>query len=391
MDKVLVINAGSSSIKWKLFNQNDLSVIAAGLVERIFVDGVVETSFQDQKHTREISLNSHLDGSKAIVQDLEKLKIIADLKEVKYIGFRVVQGGSEFSKTTVINEKVLQKIKDLSSLAPLHNPGAAETIKAFMALMPHAQASATFDTSFHTTIPAINHVYPINYELAEKYNIKKYGFHGTSHQYIAEKLAEILKQKTVNFVNLHIGNGASLCAIRNSKSFDTSMGLTPLAGVMMGTRSGDIDPSIHGYLMKEANMSIEEVDDMILKNSGLKGISGISQDLRDVAKAAEKGNSKAVFALDLYAQKIADYLANYLNKVKTPEAIVFTAGVGENSAEMRQQIINKIHLIDLEIDAHANQKIDGDYQLISTTNSALPIYVIRTDEELMIAKEALTS
>lgn len=391
MDKVLVINAGSSSIKWKLFNQADLTVVAGGLIERIFVDGVVETSFKGQKYRREIGLNSHLDGSKAILQDLEKLKIIEDLKEVKYIGFRVVQGGTSFTKTTVINDKVLKQIIGYNHLAPLHNPGASETIKAFMALIPHAQASATFDTSFHTTIPAINSVYPINNELTTKYQIKKYGFHGTSHQYITEKLSAILKKQTVNFVNLHIGNGASLCAIYKSKSLDTSMGLTPLAGVMMGTRSGDIDPSIHGYLIKEAKMSIEEVDDMLLKNSGLKGVSGISQDLRDVAKEAERGNSKAVFALDLYAQKIADYLVNYLNKVKKPEAIVFTAGVGENSSEMRQQIINKLHILNLEIDPKANLKIEGDYKLISTPQSVLPIYVIRTDEELMIAKEALTA
>lgn len=389
MNKVLVINAGSSTIKWKLFTEEKLKVIAAGVADRIFVDGIIETEYQDQKHKREITLNSHQDASNEVVKDLQKLNIIANMDEIKYIGFRVVQGGTEFTKTTTITKEVLAKIASYAPLAPLHNPGAVQTINALKKIFPQAKLSATFDTAFHTTIAPVNHTYPIAHALTTKYQIKKYGFHGTSHHYITQELEKVLKKQKVSFVNLHIGNGASLCAIENSRSIDTSMGLTPLAGVMMGTRSGDIDPATHGYILKQTNMSIEEFDNILLKESGIKGVSGISQDLRDVQQAAKDGNKQALFALDLYAQKIADYLAIYLNKVKKPEAIVFTAGVGENAGAVRASIINKINILKLTIDQVANQKIQGNMQLISTVNSELPIYVIRTDEEYMIAKEAL--
>jgi len=389
MEKILVVNAGSSTIKWKLFLKKDFTVIAEGVADRIFVDGVIETKYNGKKHTREISLNNHDDASQEIYKDLKDLNIIDDVNEVTNIGYRVVQGGTIFTDTTLVGPKEIEQIDELSTLAPLHNPGAVQAMKAFSKIFVNAQGSATFDTSFHSTLPPVNYTYPINQKLAKKHNIRKYGMHGTSHKFITEKMVEITGKEKVNFVNLHIGNGASLCAIKDSKSIDTSMGLTPLAGIMMGTRSGDIDPSIHAFVCKNEGITIDEFDTILNKESGLKGVSGISQDMRDIVSKANEGNEQAKFTLDLYAQKIADYSAIYLNKIgKDIDGIVFTAGVGENAYYIRKAVVNKINVLNFEIDDKKNEGKIGEYSLIST-DSSLPIYVIRTDEELMIAKEAI--
>jgi len=389
MEKILVVNAGSSTIKWKLFLKKDFTVIAEGVADRIFVDGVIETKYNGKKHTREISLNNHDDASQEIYKDLKDLNIIDDVNEVTNIGYRVVQGGTIFTDTTLVGPKEIEQIDELSTLAPLHNPGAVQAMKAFSKIFVNAQGSATFDTSFHSTLPPVNYTYPINQKLAKKHNIRKYGMHGTSHKFITEKMVEITGKEKVNFVNLHIGNGASLCAVKDSKSIDTSMGLTPLAGIMMGTRSGDIDPSIHAFVCKNEGITIDEFDTILNKESGLKGVSGISQDMRDIVSKANEGNEQAKFTLDLYAQKIADYSAIYLNKIgKDIDGIVFTAGVGENAYYIRKAVINKINVLNFEIDDKKNEGKIGEYSLIST-DSSLPIYVIRTDEELMIAKEAI--
>jgi len=389
MEKILVVNAGSSTIKWKLLSKEDFSVIAEGLADRIFVDGLIETKYNGEKHKREVPLNNHVDASKEIYKDLTDLNIITDLNEVTNIGYRVVQGGTIFTDTSLVGPKEIKQIDELSHLAPLHNPGAVEAMKAFSKIFVNAQGSATFDTSFHSTLPAVNYTYPIKQELTKKYGIRKYGMHGTSHKYITEKMKEITGKDKVNFVNLHIGNGASLCAVKDSKSIDTSMGLTPLAGIMMGTRSGDIDPSIHAFVCNNAKITIDEFDTILNKESGLKGVSGISQDMRDIIEAAKGGNEQAKFTIDLYAQKIVDYLAIYLNKIgKDIDGIVFTAGVGENAFLVRKAVVDKINVLNFEIDDKKNEGKIGEYELISTKKS-LPIYVIRTDEELMIAKEAI--
>ena len=390
MSKVLVINAGSSTIKWKLFTKDALEVIAEGVADRIFVDGFIETKFKGEKHKRDVLLNSHVEASEEIVKDLRDLKIIEDASDVTNIGYRVVQGGTLFDTTTVLNDKIVQDIFELSPLAPLHNPGAVEAIKAFQALFVNAVGTATFDTSFHTTISKVNSTYPIEQKLAKELKIKKYGMHGTSHKYITHKLEEVLGKEKVSFVSLHIGNGASLCAIKDSKSIDTSMGMSPLAGVMMGTRSGDIDPSIHAYVYKQKGIMPEDFDKILNKESGIKGVSGISQDMRDIIKAIKEGDEQAIFTMDLYAQKIIDYAAIYLNKINVKsDALVFTAGVGENSRMLREKVLNGLGLFGIEIcDERNNGKI-GDVTLISKDSSPIPVYVIRTDEELMIAKENL--
>lgn len=389
MKKILVVNAGSSTIKWKLFSKENLHVIAEGLADRIFVDGAIETKFNGAKYGRKVQLNSHMDAANEIARDLEELSIIENKSDIEYIGHRVVQGGTIFADTVKIDEKEIKEIEELIPLAPLHNPGSVQAIKAMKQIFPNAINTATFDTAFHTSIPRVNYTYPINSDFAKKYGIRKYGMHGSSHKYITKQVEQLFKRERVSFVNLHIGNGVSLCAVKDSQSYDTSMGLTPLAGVMMGTRSGDIDPSIHAYACKEANISIDEFNTLLNKESGLKGVSKISSDMRDVKKAMLEGNQVAQFTFDLYTQKLADYTINYLNKVEKPEAIIFTAGVGENCPYTRQAIIDKLHLLHIKIDNERNIGHIGDVQKISTDDSQVPVYVIRTNEELLIAQEAL--
>lgn len=388
--RVLVINAGSSTIKWTMFNKSDLNAIATGVADRIGIDGSVSIKFNGEKSERELSLPTHQEAVEEIIKDLISKKVINDVHEVENIGFRVVQGGDFFSATTLVEGDVVDKIEKAAQYAPLHNPGAVTSIRAFEKFMPDARKTTTFDTAFHTTIPAVNSTYAINQKIAKELGIKKYGAHGTSHRFITHKLEEVLNKKPVNAVVCHIGNGASLCAVKDSKSFDTSMGLTPLAGIMMGTRSGDIDPSIHNFIANNNGMTIQEIDDMLHKESGMLGVSGISSDLRDVESAHEKGDKQATLALKLYAQKIIDYTVQYVNKIGHCDAIVFTAGVGENSDRIRRYVVEGLPLLGLTLDKEANTTNRGkDVYLISTPESKIPVYVMQTDEELMIAKDAL--
>lgn len=392
MSKILVINAGSSSIKLALFEKSNLELLANGLAERITLPiGNIVIKFKDQKFELDVKMKNHKVAVEHIIDMLSEHKIIKDAKEIEYIGFRVVQGGPYFDRSSKLNQKEIDLIEKCSIFAPLHNPGAVQAMNAFKEVMPHAKMSVNFDTAFHTTIDKVNATYPIPKEMAEQYGVKKYGAHGISHRYVTLKLSEILNKNKVNFVNLHIGNGASLCAIKDSKSFDTSMGLTPLAGIMMGTRSGDIDPSIHEFIMKQNGMNISEFTNVLNKQSGLLGVSGISSDMRDITNAAKENNEDAKFALDVYAQKIADYTAIYLNKVgPNVDAIVFTAGVGENVGHIRQNIINRINIKNVVLDDQLNNSpVDGSYKLISNPSSEIKVFVIPTNEELLIAKDAL--
>ncbi|WP_029513806.1 acetate/propionate family kinase [Mycoplasmopsis primatum] len=390
--KVLVINAGSSSIKLQLFDKEKLNVIANGLAERITEPGGgnITIKFDGQKFEKQVKMPDHSVAVKHILEIMEENKIITDPKEIELIGFRVVQGGPYFSKATKLTDKEIALIDEVKMYAPLHNPGALQAIRAFQKVMPHAKLSANFDTAFHTSIPDINAIYPIPYELSEKFKIRRYGAHGISHEFITLKVEEILNKKSVNVINLHIGNGASICAIKNSKSIDTSMGLTPLAGIMMGSRSGDIDPSIHQFVMKNLNISIDEFTDILNKKSGMLGVSGISNDMRDIIAAIDKGNKQAKFAFDLYCQKIVDYVAMYANKLENKiDAIVFTAGIGENTPLLREQVINNLHFANIKIDKTKNDGKIGDYLEISSKDSDVKVFVIRTNEELLIAKQAI--
>lgn len=391
MSKVLVINAGSSSIKMSLFSKSDFSLIASGLAERITLPvGVISIKFNGEKFEKELPLPNHEVAVNELYKLMLEINLVKSKEEIENIGFRVVQGGDYIKSTTVIDEKVIDIIDKCSIYAPLHNPGALQSILGFKKVFPDAKLTADFDTAFHTTIQKVNYSYPISKKITDELGIKKFGAHGISHQFITEKLQEILKKDKVNFINLHLGNGASLCAVKDSKSFDTSMGMTPLAGIMMGTRSGDIDPSIHEFVMKAKNYSISEFTNILNKQSGLLGVSGISSDMRDLRSKADEGNQDAIFALDLFSQKIADYTSIYFNKIGgNPDAIVFTAGIGENGAAIREEIVSKLFFRKIKLDKDLNWGKIGDYQLISTPDSEVPVYVIRTNEELVIARNSV--
>lgn len=388
--KILVINAGSSTIKWTLFEKEGYKDIANGIAERIGVDGVLEMKIGEKKFRKESKMNTHKDAVQEILKTWEDASLIENPLEVKNIGFRIVAGGTYFTKPALLTDENIEKVADAGKFAPLHNPGAVQAMKSFKEIMPHAILTGSFDTAFHTTIPAFNSTYAIDKKISDKLQVKKYGAHGISHMYITKRMEEILGKEKVNFVNLHIGNGASLCAIQDSKAFDTSMGLTPLAGIMMGTRSGDIDPSIHQFIMKETGMSIEEMTNMLNRESGLKGVSGISQDMRDITKAVKEGHEGAKLAYKMYVQRIVDYAASYINKIEDPEAIVFTAGIGENSVSVRKDVCDKLSKFGIKIDVEKNDDTSyEDYKLISTDDSKIKVYVMRTNEELMIAHEAI--
>lgn len=390
MTKILVINAGSSSIKWAIFNKDTLNQEYNGLAERIGANaslGLIKMG----KISKEISLPNHEVTIQELIKMWSEHKIINSPEDISLIGFRVVHGADSFNKATIISDEVIKKISDYAIYAPLHNPPAIDTIKATKKFFPKARLSAHFDTAFHTSIPKINYTYPINKDLASELGIKKYGAHGLSHNFIANKTAEILKKSKINIINFHLGNGSSLCAIENSKSIDTSMGLTPLAGVMMGTRSGDIDPSIHEFVCRQKKLSIVDFTNKLNKESGILGVSGVSNDFRDVQKAAENGNQDAKFAIDLFAQRVADISATYANKINGKlDAIVFTAGIGENASLVREKIIEKLHYSKFKLDKELNNTSPsnvGEYLLISKKDSEVPIYIVRTNEELFIAKE----
>lgn len=388
--KVLVINAGSSSIKLQLFLKDTLDVIASGIAERItLADGIITIKANGEKYIKNVAMPNHTVAAEHILELMSQTKIIENVEEIEIIGFRVVHGGKFFTKTTAINDEVIEVIKKCSDYAPLHNPGALQAISAFKSVLPHAKLAAEFDTSFHTTMPDVNSIYPIPAEWTEKYGIRRFGFHGISHQFITLKMEQILGKEKVNIVNAHIGNGASLCAIKDSKSVDTTMGFTPLAGIMMGTRSGDIDPAIIEFVASHANLSAAEVTSALNKKSGLLGVSGISSDMRDIEKGIAEGNPKAIFAWKLYVQKIVDYIANYANKVGKLDAIVFTAGVGENAPDLRQDVVEKITFANIKLNNEANTKPIEEYALISAPESEVKVYVIRTNEELLIAQNSI--
>ncbi|WP_029512931.1 acetate/propionate family kinase [Mycoplasmopsis iners] len=389
--KILVVNAGSSSIKLQLFEKSNLQVIASGLTERITLpDGKITIKFNGEVYEEFPSMPNHSVAVAETLKLMQKIHLIENPREIEIIGFRVVHGGNYFAHSTILNDEAIELIEKCSVYAPLHNPGALQAIRAFKEEMPEAILTASFDTSFHTTIPALNYTYPIPFEWTQKYNIKKYGFHGISHNFIAEKAEELLNKKNPNIISLHIGSGASICAIKDGKSFDTTMGFTPLAGVMMGTRSGDIDPSIIEFVCKEEGLTAAEVTTILNKKSGILGVSQLSNDTRDILKAIEEGNKQAEFANELYIQKIVDYVANYANKLENKiDAIVFTAGVGENSPELREDVVKKLFFKNIKLDDKKNWTRAGAWELLSTPDSEVKVFVIRTNEELMIAKNAL--
>ena len=391
--KILVLNSGSSSLKYQLIDMTNEEVIAKGNFERIGQGNSFLThKVGEEKHLIECPVENHEAAIKVVLEQFTNPEygVIKDLKEIDAVGHRLVHGGEKFASSVVITDDVIEKVKECIPLAPLHNPAGILGIEACKRLMPGVPMVGVFDTAFHQTMPKENYIYPIPYEYYEKYGIRRYGFHGTSHRFVSERAAELLggQRDDLKIVTCHLGQGASLAAIKGGKSLDTSMGLTPLAGIPMGTRCGDIDPAIVKYLMENENLSIGEVDTILNKKSGAFGISGVSPDFRDIEIEAEKGNERASLALNNYNYLVAQYIAKYSVTLQGIDAIVFTAGIGENAGTTRKGICDKLAFMGVKIDEEKN-KTRGQEIEISTPDSKIRVFVIPTNEELVIARDTM--
>lgn len=386
---LLSVNSGSSTLKFRLYSMPEEKVITKGSFERIgSLDSDYTIRVNDEKIYLKKEIKNHEEAVNILLTELVEKGIVKDLKEIEAVGHRVVHGGVLYSKSVLITERVLEEIERIKDLAPLHNPAAITGINAFMKAIPNAKMVACFDTAFHQTLKEKEFLYPVPYEWYTKYDIRKYGFHGLSHKYITTRMKDILGYDG-NLVICHIGNGASISAVKEGKCIDTSMGFTPNAGIMMGTRCGDIDYSIIGYIMKKENLTYDEVDTLLNKKSGLEGIAGMN-DLRDIDRAYEAKDNKVVLAVSMYTQKIADYIAKYFIKLGKIDAIVFTAGGGENDPIIRKEVLDKLKPLGVEIDDKVNAEtiVRKDKEgLITTKDSSIPSYVLATDEELVIAKD----
>lgn len=388
MCKVIAINAGSSSLKFQLFEMPSETVITKGLVERIGLpDSIFTITVNGEKVTEVTDIPNHEVAVKMLLDKLIKHEIIASFEEINAVGHRVVHGGEIFTDSVVITPDVLKQIEGLSHLAPLHNPANVIGIKAFQKILD-VPAVAVFDTAFHQTMPENSFLYSLPYDYYKEFGIRKYGFHGTSHKYVSERAADILGRplEQLRLISCHLGNGASIAAIEGGKSIDTSMGFTPLAGVTMGTRSGNIDPALLPYIMEKTNASAEEVIDVLNKKSGMLGVSGFSSDLRDIEAAAKEGNSRAELALDVFAGRIHKYIGSYAAKMRGVDAIIFTAGIGENSDVVRARVLEGLQFMGIYVDAELNKQ-RGDERLISEPHSPVKVMVIPTNEEVMIARD----
>lgn len=387
--KIISINAGSSSLKFSLFNMDDESVIASGLFERIGIEGSNYTiKFNGEKITQEVELATHVDAVNILLDKLTDLNIISSLDEIHGVGHRIVQGKDIFTESVLINDEVMEKLDAIKGFAPLHNPANMLGIEAFRKVLPNVPMVAVFDTAFHQTMDKSTYLYPVPYSWYEDYGVRKYGAHGTSHRYIAETVKELLGKDEFRLISCHIGNGGSITAIKDGKCVDTSMGFTPLAGIMMGTRSGDIDPSIIPYVMEQEGKNASEVIDDLNKRSGLFGMSEYSSDMRDILEKCDQQDEKAIVARDKYVRRVVDYIAQYYVLLGGADVIVFTAGVGENSIPVRRQICEELACLDVKIDLDKNN-VRGEVVKISTDDSSIDVYVIPTDEELMIARDTL--
>ena len=385
--KIISINAGSSSLKFTLFEMDDESVIASGVFERIGMDGSNYTiKYNGEKIYEDVELENHTVAAKMLLSKLVDLEIIRSLYDIKGVGHRVLHGGERYHESVLINDDVIQSIKDLTPLGPLHHPGNLAGIEAFMAELPDVPMVAVYDTAFHQTMPMENYIYAVPYKWYSEYGVRKYGFHGTSHKYIAETVKELLGRDNFKLISCHIGNGGSICAIKDGKCLDTSMGFTPLAGIMMGTRSGDIDPSIIPYVMEKEGKNAGEVISDLNKVSGVLGLSEYSNDLRDLVLQCEEGNERAIMTKNKYVRRIVDYIAQYYVQLGGADVIVLTAGVGENNIPIRREICEKLSCLGISIDLDLNNK-RGETVKISTDDSKIAVYVIPTNEELMIARD----
>ena len=389
--KILVINCGSSSLKYQLFNMDTEEVMVKGLVERIGIEGsrlvqknngdefVIEEPMQD--HTQAVGhvFDALIDSENGVIGSLD---------EIDAVGHRFVHGGEKMTKSALINDEVKEAINDAAKFAPLHNPANMMGLKACEELLPNVPNVAVFDTAFHQTMSEKTYLYGIDYKYYEQEGIRKYGFHGTSHNYITNRAAELLNKdiNETNIISAHLGNGSSITAVKEGKSFDTTMGLTPLEGLVMGTRSGDLDPAVVTYIEEKDGVSPGEMNNILNKKSGVLGISGVSSDFRDLEEAAKEGNDRAQYALDIFTTRVKRYIAGYMAEIENTDAIVFTGGIGENSIELRKEIMTGFEQFGIKIDDEANN-VRGDEHVISAEDSKVKVMVIATDEELMIARD----
>ncbi|PQQ67320.1 acetate kinase [Acetivibrio saccincola] len=392
--KVLVINTGSSSLKYQLIDMTNENVLAKGVCERIGL----EQSFL--KHSKigenavviEKDLYNHRLAIKEVINALtdDKIGVIKDMSEISAVGHRVVHGGEKFYQSVIIDDEVKKAIEECSELAPLHNPSNIVGIEACKQIMPDVPMVAVFDTAFHQTMPRHAYIYALPYEIYEKYRLRRYGFHGTSHKYVSERAAQILNRpiEELKIITCHLGNGASICAVKYGKSVETSMGFTPLQGLCMGTRSGTIDPAVISFLMEKEKMTVKDISDFLNKKSGVLGVSGVSSDFRDIQEAAENGNDRAQLALDIFCYRVKGFIGDYAAIMNGVDAVVFTAGIGENNDYVRSKILTDMDFLGIKIDEEKN-KVRGEEMDISTPDAKVRTLVIPTNEELAIARETV--
>lgn len=389
---ILVLNCGSSSVKYKLIEIKANKVLAEGGIEKIGLpDAFIKFKFGNEKIQQDLDINDHVGAIKSILDNLtsKEYGCIKDFKEIDAVGHRVVHGGEKFNKSVLINDEVIAKIKECYGIAPLHNPVNMAGIDAINEVLPEVPQVGVFDTAFHQTMPAKSYMYALPYKYYAEDGVRRYGFHGTSHRYVSQRVCEFLgvEPKGKKIITCHVGNGGSITAVKDGKSVDTSMGLTPTEGLMMGTRCGDVDPGALIFLMDKHNLSSKDMLNMVNKESGLAGISGVSSDMREITVAAKQGNEKAILSLEMYEQRITKYVGAFAAEMGGVDIIVFTGGVGEHQSSTRANVCNPLRFMGVEIDDAANDANNGDEGIISTPNSAVKVVVIPTDEEYMIAKD----
>lgn len=391
MTKIIAMNAGSSSFKFQLYEMPQEVEIAKGLVERIGLEGgIFSITVNGEKKVQERNFDNHEDAVNAMLDELLRLNVIKEINDIIGSGHRVVHGGETFEDSVLITDEVVEKIDELSELAPLHNPANLMGINAFRELLPDVPHVAVFDTSFHQSMPESSYLYSLPYSYYKDYGIRKYGFHGTSHKYVTGRASEMLGRplEELRLISCHLGNGASIAAVKGGKSIDTSMGFTPLAGVTMGTRSGNLDPALIPYIMEKTGKTATEVLNVLNKESGLLGVSGFSSDLRDIEVEAKKGNSRAELALNVFGERIHKYMGSYATRMGGLDAIIFTAGVGENSDVVRSKVVNGLEFMGVYFDETMND-VRGQEKFINHPYSPVKIIIIPTNEELMIARDVM--
>nr|WP_295572494.1 acetate kinase [uncultured Intestinibacter sp.] len=393
--KILVLNCGSSSLKYQLIDMENEAVLCIGLVERIGIEGSILTQKKDGvegKYIKEQQMKDHQDAIQLVLEGVLDPTYggVKDMKEIDAVGHRVVHGGEKFASSVIITEEVEEAIRKCSELAPLHNPANLMGIDAIKAVLPGVPNVGVFDTAFHQTMPASSYLYGLPYRLYTEYGVRRYGFHGTSHKYVSQRAAEMLGKDIADLkiITCHLGNGASIAAVDGGKVVDTSMGLTPLEGLIMGTRCGDIDPAIIPFIMKKENLDADGVDKLMNKESGVYGMTGISSDFRDICDAAAEGNQQAIDALDAYHKRVKKYIGAYAAEMNGVDAIVFTAGLGENGIDDRLAIASNLEVLGVKMDAEANN-VRGKERVISAADSKVKVLLIPTNEELMIARDTL--